>query len=203
MLSRTAKIIISCLLSATSVGLYLIYKGEERKRCMFAMILCTLGDFFMVDMFGLGDVSTYPGAALFMLGHVVYGLCFIKASKRKGYTIINKGFKLGVGFVIAVAVVLGVLAFTIPSKPQTVMFFLILIYVAVIGFNLACQFSYAYSEKGSRYWLSVGMSLFLISDFIIFLNMLDVMPAQNDLVWATYIPAQALIILFNSDFKKG
>ena len=203
MLSRTAKIIISIILSLTSVGLFCRFKGQKRKYCMIAMILCTIGDLFMVNAFGLGDVSTYPGAAFFMIGHVVYGLGFIKASKAQGYSVVNRGFKLGLAFVILTAAVLAFFAFTVPEVPQTVMFFLILIYVAVIGFNLVCQFSYASSEKSWRYMLALGMALFLISDFIIFLNMLDVTPAHNDLVWATYIPAQALIIIFSDKFKKG
>ena len=201
MLPRTAKIIISILLSLASAVLLLVFKGKERRQCMLAMILCTVGDLFMVDAFRMGDSSTYPGAAFFMLGHVVYGLCFLKASKRKGYLFRNQGFWAGGIFVAASAVLLGVLAFAIPEKPQTVMYFLILIYLAVIGFNLSAQFSYAFSEKGSRWMLAAAMSLFLISDFVIFLNMLDITPAHNDFVWATYIPAQALILLFNQDLK--
>lgn len=202
MLSRTAKIVISILLSCLSVGLYVGLRGKERKVSMIAMILCTLGDLFMVNAFGLGDVSTYPGAAFFMIAHVVYAVGFIKASKRKSYKMANKGFYGGLILVVVSAIGLGVMAFGI-EKPQTVMFFLILIYYAIIGFNLVCQFSYACNEKGSRYMLIVAMTLFLVSDFTIFLNMLDVMPAHNDFVWFTYIPAQLLIVLFNSDLKKA
>ena len=202
MLPRIAKVIISILLSALSVVLYLRLRGKERKSCMLAMLLCTVGDLFMVNLFGLGDVSTYPGAAFFMAGHVVYGLGFLKESNRKGYVFRNRGFWLGTGLVIAAAVLLGALAFTIPEEPQTLMYFLILIYLAVIGFNLACQFSYAHSEMGSRVWIAVGMALFLLSDLVIFLNMLAVTPAHNDFVWATYIPAQLLILLFCRALKR-
>ena len=201
MLPRIAKVIISIVLSALSVTLYLTLRGRERKSCMLAMLLCTVGDLFMVNLFGLGEVSTYPGAAFFMAGHLVYGLGFMKASREKNYAFRNGGFSTGLVFTAAVTVLLGVLAFTVPQKPQTLMFFLILIYIAVIGFNLVCQFSYAWSEKGSRFMIALGMALFLISDFVIFLNMLDVTPAHNDLVWATYIPAQLLILLFCRPLK--
>ena len=203
MLPRIAKVIISIALSIAAVILYLALGGEERKKCMIGMIVCTLGDLFMVNLFGLGDVSTYPGAGLFMLGHIIYALGFIKAGKRKGYTLNNKGFKFGVGLTLFAAVLLGILAFTVPEVPQTIMYFLILIYIAVIGFNLSIQFSYATNEKGSRYWLIVAMTLFLLSDFVIFLNMLDITVAHNDFVWATYIPAQALIVFFNQELKKS
>ena len=196
--TRLIKVIISIVMSLIAATLYLTLKGEERKKCMYAMFACTLGDIFMVDIFGLGDVSTYPGAGFFMLGHVIYALAFISASKRKGYKIVNGGFKTGLVFVIAMTVVLAVLAFVVPEKPETVMFFLILVYIAVITFNLVCQFSYATNEKGGRLMLIAAMTLFFVSDWVIFLNMLAITPAHNDLVWATYIPAQMFIIIFNS-----
>lgn len=203
MLPRIAKIIISLSLSLLSVVLYFALKGEERKRCMYAMLLCTVGDFFMVNFFPIGEMSTYIGAAFFMIGHVIYGLAFIKASKRKNYVIFNKAMKLGIASVILCTIVLGILAFVVPETPQIVMYCLILVYIAVIAFNLASQFSYAYSEKGTRYFLIVAMSLFFVSDFVIFLNMLSITPAYNDFVWATYIPAQLLIILFNQELKHS
>lgn len=199
-MTKTFKITVSILLSITAIILYFTLKGEERKKAMIGMITCTLGDLFMVDAFRIGVASLYPGAGFFMLGHIIYGFGFIKASKRKGYTLINGGFKGGVIFTLALTIGLAVLTFIQPEPEM--FFFVLLIYIAVIGFNLACQFSYAVNEKGTRYLLILGMSLFIISDFIIFLNMVNVMPAHNDLVWATYIPAQALIILFNSDLKK-
>ena len=202
MLPRTAKVIISLLLSAAAVVLYCTRKGKLRKQCMIAMLLCTVGDVFMVNLFPIGEVSTFIGAAFFMAGHVVYGTGFLRAAVRKGYAVKNRGFSAGIALVILSAVLLGVLAFAVPAKPQTLMYFLILIYVAVIGYNLALQFSYAHSEKGLRYLTALGMGLFLISDFVIFLNMLDVTPAHNDFVWATYIPAQALVILFCDRLKR-
>lgn len=202
MTTKIIKVIISACLSLGAVILYLTLGGEERKKCMIGMIACTLGDIFMVDLFRIGDVSTYPGAGLFMLGHVIYALGFIKATKRKGYKYFNKGFKFGLGLTLFSAVLLGILAFTIPEVPQTIMYFLILVYVAVIGFNLVSQFSYASNEKGGRYWLIAAMFLFLLSDFVIFLSMLDVTVEHNFIVWATYIPAQLLIILFNTDLNK-
>ena len=201
MLPKTAKVIISVLLSILSVVLFCTLRGRERKSCMWAMLLCTVGDLFMVDLFGLGSASTYPGAALFMAGHIVYGLGFLRAAKAKGEPLCNTGFRIGLLLVFAAAVVLGVLAFAVPEAPQTLMYFLILIYLAVIGFNLVCQFSCAWAERGSRWLIAVGMALFLLSDFVIFLNMLDVTPAHNDFVWATYIPAQLLILLFCRELK--
>ena len=198
-LSQTSKVIISSILSILSVILYLRNKSKTRRMCMIAMLLCTAGDFFMTDTFHMGSASTYPGAVFFIAGHIVYALCFLSSSKEKGYTYKNKGFYAGIALAVCAAAVLAVLAFTVPSKPQSVMFALILVYLAVIAFNIASQFSYAVSEKGQRYFLIAAMTLFCISDFVVFLPMLDICGEHNDLVWFTYIPAQLLIILFNSD----
>ena len=203
MLTRPAKLIISFSLSILAIVLFLIFKGEQRKKCMYAMLLCTVGDVFMVNTFNLGSFNTYIGAAFFMAAHVIYGLCFLQSSKAKNYKIANKGFVIGIIISGLAAIVLGILAFTIPSEPQIVMYMLILIYLSIIAFNLVSQFSYAVAEGKIRKLLIVAMSLFLISDFVIFLSMLYITPEYNDFVWATYAPAQLLIILFNSNFQKS
>lgn len=201
MIPLVAKLIASVSVSLLSVILFITFKGDTRRGCMVAMILCTFADFFMTDFFGLGDVSLYPGAGLFMLAHVIYALTFIRAEKRKGYKYVNAGFFMGIAYVSAIVILMTVLAFKVP-EPVTSMYFLILIYIAVITFNLLSQYSYAINELGTTHLLIPAMTLFLFSDFIIFLNMLNVTPAHNDLVWLTYIPAQLLIVLFNGSFKK-
>ena len=60
MLPRIAKVIISIALSISAIILYLALGGEERKKCMIGMIVCTLGDLFMVNLFGLGEVLAWP-----------------------------------------------------------------------------------------------------------------------------------------------
>lgn len=201
MISHTAKLVISIILSVTAVVLFIILRGRERRNTMIAMLLCTLGDVFMIDTFGLGDISTYPGAAFFIAAHIVYAITFMKASKTKGYKIKNPGMIIGIVVTVVGAIILAVAMFAKTGKMQS-MFLPILVYLAIIGWNLSCQFSYAVSEKGLRFFLVAGMFLFLISDLAIFLAMVNVMPEHNDFVWLTYIPAQLILILFNSDFKK-
>ena len=77
----------------------------------------------------------------------------------------------------------------------------ILGYLAFIGLNLIRQFSYGFNRKGSFYFLPAAMTLFLISDFLVFLPMLAVVQESviyNLVIWMFYLPAQLLIILFNS-----
>lgn len=203
MLPKSWKIVISILLSILSIVLFIVYGGKVRKHSMIAMLLCTIADLFMVDAFGLADISTYIGAVVFMAGHVFYGTGFLKSSKAKSYAIKNKGFFSGLALVIVATIILGVLTFTIPDKVEPILFIIIVVYIAIIGYNLVMQFSYAYSEKGKRYMLVVAMTLFIISDFLVALDMLSIIAQpQNDLVWATYIPAQAFIILFCDELSK-
>lgn len=203
-LTRPTKVIISFILSFISIFLFLKYKNKERKACMLAMISSTLGDIFMTDIIGIGDFSTYPGATFFIIAHIIYAMCFIKSGKEKNYKFFNKGFIAGLILIIIDIVALTILMFKTTNKIQG-MYFPLLLYILFIGFNTVSQFSYAYSEKGIRYMLMVAMFLFVVSDFLVFLPMLNIYPESptyNDYIWFTYIPAQLFIILFNSNFIK-
>ena len=203
MLSQISKVIISFILSGLAVFLYVRYKGSERKWCMFAMLSSTLGDIFMTDIIGMGPASTYPGAAFFILAHILYALCFIRASRRKGYGMMNKGMIVGIMLTVFTAMLMAAAMIKVTGQMQG-MFLPLIAYLLFIGFNLSCQFSYAYSEGGKRGFLILGMFLFIVSDFLVFMPMLNVCegtPSFNDWIWFTYIPAQLLIILFNTDFK--
>ena len=203
MLTQTSKIIISIIMSAYSIVLFAALRGRNRKICMIAMFLSTLGDLFMIDDLVPmdSDLAIIIGAVFFMLSHLVYSYCFISASKRKGYKFFNGGFIAGVCTIVAATGALTAAMFIKTGQMQK-MYLPLLIYLAIIGLNIACQFSYAVSEKGNRLFLILGMLLFLVSDCTIFLWMLNIMPAHNDLVWFTYIPAQLLILTFNSPLKR-
>lgn len=196
------KIIMTVALSALSVFLYFRLGGVSRKLCMLAMLLSTVGDFFMTDVFGMGSFSTYPGAAFFMAAHMVYAGCFAKAAKERGYKYFGCGFFTGLAFMVLTAVGLGIAAFTVPEKPQTVMFFLILLYIAVIGYNLCSNFAFSFAAKGIYLILPFAIVLFYATDIFIFLEMLDVTAALRYYVWYGYPLAQLLLILFNSPLKK-
>ena len=204
MLTQPTKVIISFVLSIISVILYFLFKQKERKICMFAMFSCTIGDVFMTDILHIGSSSTYFGAAFFIIGHIIYTLCFIKASKNKHYAFLNKGFYLGLFLMLFMIVSLTILMLTVTKSIQT-MYIPLLGYIVFIGFNTVSQFSYAYNEPLVRKTLIVAMTLFVISDFLVFLPMLNICKESityNDYIWFTYIPAQLLILLFNSDFKQ-
>lgn len=202
MISASAKIIISVLLSLTAVLLFAFLGGRSRKECMIAMLLSSIGDVFMVDGVINWSMSTYVGAAFFMAAHIIYAGCAVKNAKERGFEYKNGGFRLGLWIMILSAVLLGVLAFTVPEKPVPIMFFLILIYIAVIGYNLCSQFSFGFSAKGVFYVLPIAIFVFYLTDIFIFLDMLDIEHSLRNLVWYGYPPAQLGLILFNSPLKK-
>lgn len=196
------KLIMTVALSTLSVFLYFRLGGISRKLCMIAMLLSTVGDFFMTDAFGMGSFSTYPGAAFFMAAHVVYGGCFVKAAKKREYKYFGCGFRTGLVFMVLTAAGLGIAAFTVPEKPQTVMFFLILLYIAVIGYNLCSNFAFSFAAKGIYLILPFAIVLFYATDIFIFLEMLNITDALRYFVWYGYPLAQLALILFNSPLKK-
>ena len=204
MLTQPIKVILSFVLSLFAFVMYTVYKNTNRKMCMFAMFASTFGDMFMTDIFNIGLMSTYFGATFFIISHIIYALCFILSSRKKNYKYFNIGFYLGVITVTFTAIAL-TLMMIIKTRNVHDMYISLLLYLFFIGLNLVSQYSYAYSEKGYRLFLILGMLLFLISDFLVFLPMLNICQESmqyNDFIWFTYVPAQLLIIIFNSDFIK-
>lgn len=205
MLTQPMKVVLSFILSITSIIMYIKFRGTNRKLCMFAMLSSTMGDIFMTDILSIGASSTYFGAVFFILAHIIYALCFILASNRKHYNYFNIGFYIGLIIVVITIALLTILMFIKTGKMQG-MYIPLLAYLLFIGFNLVSQYSYAYSESHERLLLMVGMLLFIISDFLVFLPMLNICEESmryNDYIWFTYVPAQLLIILFNSKLKEG
>ena len=199
MLTQPMKVVLSFILSAIAVYMYIKHKNTNHKLCMFAMLSSTLGDIFMTDIIHIGSISTYFGAAFFILAHIIYALCFILASKTKQYKYFNLGFYIGIIIVLITVIALTLLMFVKTGKIQG-MYIPLLAYLFFIGLNLVSQYSYAYSEKNTRLLLMIGMLLFIISDFLVFLPMLNICQESinyNDLIWFTYVPAQLLIIIFN------
>ena len=205
MIIQYIKAVISLMLSLFSIRLFLKDPKEERKLCMVAMILSSCGDIFMTDVLKLGSLSTYPGAAFFIFAHTVYAVCFFRAGKRNNLRIVNRGFALGMCFTLLAVVLLTVLMFIRTGQMQP-MYFPLLGYIAFIGLNLVSQFAYGFGRGGRFCFLPLAMTLFMISDILVFLPMLDIVGENvmyNILIWLLYIPAQLLIMLFNSAEKPG
>ncbi|MCQ2463799.1 MAG: lysoplasmalogenase family protein [Clostridia bacterium] len=196
------KVIISVSLSIISVLLFACLKDKSRKGCMAAMLLSTAGDLFMVNIFSLENINTYIGAGFFIAAHIVYVGVFTDNCKKRGYKYFSPGFFTGAAVMLFSVIALSAAEFGFANEKKPVMFCLILIYIAAIGYNLCSQFSYAFSKKGISLILPFAITVFYITDIFIFLNMLDINNDLRQYVWYFYPFAQLAIILFNSDLKK-
>ena len=169
---------------------------------MVAMLLSSVGDIFMVNADKIGQYSTYIGAGLFIAAHIIYGTGFYEDTKAKGKKIFNPSFYVGLALMIISVLWLGYEEFFVASEKKPIMFFLILIYISAIGYNVCSQFSYAGNEKGASMILPPAIIVFYITDIFIFLNMLNINNGLRQYVWFAYPVAQLAIILFNGKFEK-
>jgi len=197
-----AKWIMTAILSLIAIVLYLVRKTYARKQVMIAMLLSSFADIFMTDMFGIGTISAGPGIAGFFAAHTVYALCFTNLCKQKGWSNKNPGLYFGIIVMIVSVIVIAIYAFSIET-PNYLFFFGILIYVAIIGWNLCCNFAYSYKAKGLQItFLPFAIVLFYITDIWIFFQLLNIDSRLRDMVWYFYPIAQLLLIIFVEPFKK-
>lgn len=202
MISASAKMIMTAALSCVAVGMYVFLGGRSRRSCMLAMLLSSLGDVFMVDGIINWSLSTYVGAAFFISAHFVYADCFRKNGEERGFKYFGTGFYAGAAFMLLSVVMLAVLELTVPTEKMPLMFGLILIYIAVIGYNLCSGASFGFSAGGMFLVLPAALAVFYITDIFIFLDMLNIEHSLRSYVWYAYPAAQLCLVLFNSEFKK-
>ncbi len=193
------KLTFTFTLIAIAILLYLINKTKTRLWIMIAMVLSTLGDIFMTDCLDIGGFSMVPGVAFFMLSHVAY--VFAYRTENDGPNK-NLGTWIGIGVMIVSTILFEILAFTIPTTPNTTMSLLIPIYIAVIGWNLVENFTLAYNKKGLYNILPFAIVLFYLTDYWIFLDMVNITEKSTNLVWYFYPLAQLGLVLFSTKIKK-
>lgn len=192
------KLICTGILSVIAVVLYLLNKDSKpRLYCMIAMLLCTVGDIFMTNTFKINDmVSTIIGASSFMAGHIFYGQMF-KTLKGKDSKLKNTGFYIGLVVGLLPIIIMDILGFTAVEEPNTLYLICVPVYVLIITYHIACNYSYGWDKKeGRRIILALAVTLFYLTDIWIFLYMFGLAPkALQDCVWHFYPLAQLLIIL--------
>jgi len=205
-IDQNVKILMSITLSVIAISLFLLFKTKFRKTIMIYMILSTIGDIFMTNFIWINQmVNLFIGAGSFIAAHIVIGIEYIKYSKENNLQYINKGFWGGLSVVILSIILVTILAFTVPAKENqsVLLYFLVLIYAVIIGFNICGNFSYAFNRKGNQYVLPIAIVVFFITDIWIFLKMLNIYAILNQyFVWYFYPFAQFFIILFIEPFKK-
>lgn len=198
------KMIMTALLSILAVVLFCLNKkSKTRLYCMIAMLLCSVGDVFMTNLFKIDSfASLVIGASSFMAGHVFYGLMFMKLSKQAGGKVKNKGFVAGIIFMLVTLAIQEILGWTYPQEKNTMMLLLVPVYIALIGFHLSMAYSYGYKIKGVRgFLLPASITLFYATDVWIFLNMFNICNIEH-LIWYFYPLGQLGIILLSTKIGK-
>lgn len=196
------RMIITAVLSVLSVVLYLVYRTEPRKDSMLAMLLSSVGDVLIVNSASIGQLATYFGAAAFIAAHIIYGECFRKQIKKANGKYFNPLFFTGAAVMTVSAVIIGVLAFTVPAEKKPIMFVLILFYIAAIGYNVCSSFSISKVKGGLFGILPAAALAFYLTDIFIFEDMLNIDHNMRQFVWLIYPEAQLCLVLFNSSLKK-
>lgn len=196
------RLILTALLSMLAVILFLVCRTQPRKSAMIAMLLSSCGDVFMVISAAWGQLATYAGAAFFIAAHIVYGGGFYEQLKAKGQPRINAGTYAGIVLMVLSAVGLGIAAFTVPEDKKPVMFALILVYIAAIGYNVTSTFSLAKAFGRTYLILPFAAVVFYVTDVFIFADMLNIDHTLRQYVWLAYPEAQLLLILFTDEFRS-
>lgn len=199
--SLLAKMITTGILSLVAIVLYLLNtKSKARFLCMIAMLLCTLGDIFMTNIFKMnGMVSTVIGAGSFIAGHLFYSNMFYVLLKDKKGQLKNPGFYIGLAVGLIPLIVMEILAIIKVQDKQVLYMCAVPVYVAVITLHIACNFAYSWKLKSWRSIILAGaVMLFYYTDILIFLFMFGLCPAEvENPIWHFYPLAQLLIIVFS------
>ncbi len=150
-----------------------------------------LGDLFMANIFRQTNHILF-GMAAFAVGHVLYMLGFREIAVQFAlHDLGNYALALGGAWLLAL-ILWRVLVYT----PQGgAMQYAALIYALFLASMAAFALGIA-MQRGDFFGLALGGLLFLLSDTLIAAQLFArrAFPFISDLVWATYIAAQTLIV---------
>ena len=191
-------VVLTALLSTTALLRALFVPSAVHWLCFAAMLCSSAGDLFLAHLKALTSriKNCFTiGCIWFMISHSLYALCYGMKSADLGMPVFNVG--------TVIALLIGVLAsaaliFLAVSLKNTKKLPLVLIYLCVILLNCAAVFSYAFSAAARSVFAvfaAIGVFSFLLSDFIIGLNLTGKLHRFDALVWWLYPIGQILLIL--------
>lgn len=199
--SILTKMITTALLSVVAVVLFLLNrKSKTRLFCMIAMILCSLGDVFMTNLFKInGTVTMAIGATLFIAGHLCYAYMFKLLINEKNGKLLNVGLYIGIAVALVPEITMIILSYTIATEPTFILYALFVpVYVIIIGIHICANFAYGWTLKNWRgLVLAIAVTLFYTTDVWIFLDMYNLCDIES-LIWHFYPLAQLCIIVFST-----
>lgn len=131
------------------------------------------------------------GAMSFLIGHLFYIAAFLMTPR------VSSGAFWGALAVYAILTVVMWLLSIRKAAGAPALRIALLVYALVIGLMASLGFALAYGRGGAFWMVAAGGALFVISDGLIGLNEFAGVKIRNagTWIWATYVPAQLLIIL--------
>ena len=191
-------LVLTSLLSALALTLALTDPTPVRWLCFAAMAFSSAGDVFLSHRKKLSERFKHCfeiGAALFMVSHLLYALCFGMKTHLQLVPILNGGAVIALLLGAAAAAVLIHLSVRCGRAKKLP---LPLIYLSVILINCAAVLSYVCAQNPlsvSAFCAAAGILSFMISDFIIGLGFACSIHRYDFLVWWFYPIGQILLIL--------
>lgn len=189
--------VLTYLLSLLSLVMAIAGRKKERWLIFLAMIFSSIGDLFLMDFGDLEKIfeNTFiMGAAAFMVSHVIYAFAYRRMAKKRGGKFLNGGAAAALIVCAGCAIYF---ANACAQRRNFSDFPLAMIYLAVIGTNLAAVFSYAWAQRKTNpltFLAAAGAALFFASDFIIGLGMMARITKWDYLIWWLYPIGQILLI---------
>ena len=156
------------------------------------MTFSAIGDMAMAKLIKSKD-RLMLGMTFFSLAHILYILSYIEITKIFQYEFGG----LILIFIIGYIVILGVWKKFVYNNTRTKKFnFISLIYSILISTMMFLSLNLAIESKGEFIILTIGATIFMISDFIISLSEIKEIGLKNQSIWVwiTYVIAQICIV---------
>lgn len=158
------------------------------------MTLGFIGDLFMAQVFPI-RAYVFGGIAAFGLGHIAYIAAALTEADRLGLTWDGGRITALVGGWVFAALAWWEVV-SRPAKRRSTLHWAALPYALLLGTTAGIAIGLAFSD-GRFISMAFGGILFLISDLILAARLFNDLTFRrvDDVVWLTYGPAQALIVL--------
>lgn len=159
------------------------------------MLFGFFGDLFMAEIILKGDRHVVFGMLSFGVGHVLYIVGLVHFGEVTG-TLDDTVLLTSIGGWWIIALVIWALVIYAPAKERSILHVLALPYALLLAGTTAVATALAL-EIIEFAPIALGALLFLISDLILATQLFNDVkfPKISDIVWFTYSPGQALIVL--------
>jgi len=191
------KLLLTSVMSALSVILFLIFPSVLKGICIFAMLFSSVGDVIMMDFKPLTrhikkDIFTY-GMLSFGIAHILYIILYLLKA-------ISLNVSVNIGTYIAIGItVFTILALLVTNSTKRILpaSFLALgiLYILILSSNLCIVSTLAFSVRGNSFLTLIGAFSFYLSDMIIAFNKAANKSGGEIPIWIFYVTGQVFLII--------